>query len=1151
MKKIVLKIVIILMAIGIFSYPSINMAKSVPLGDMNADGRITEEDLSILKCYLIDQEELNDDQMVTADINQDHTISITDYSLLKAIALGFIEQPFLQDTIYDVELDKFDIKNDGTTWQNNAKGMTNAIQYAEQNGYQEVRFPLGTYTIEAPTPIILEAKNLVINFNDSTIKMQEDPYDSHWHMIELREPAENLVIKNGTIQGNRFSQKFDSTNPYNEGTIPFSIKGGNHITIENLMIKDSTGYGMTVETGMNRSKRVEIWANEFESGSISDTGENQENINTMRSKKMYPVGDLGGEFEIGYTAGYQGYYSILHQEYEAYFYDKEQKFISKETEKQYVKSSLPPNCEYIRLVIPQTEIKNGSEGCAFITNAKTFRNSTIKNCTFDANSAVGFAIGGGQNFTIEDCNFTRNGINIEGRPALSAKVAVDLEDGWECMQNITLRRNNFENNRYDLTSCAGDNLTLEENNFTNGCNIYARSTNYTITKNHFQGPVEFGVSMNGKVNNNTYTDCSIHTYYQRFGSDTQTYWLNMTNETFKNSSVYAQNLDSKKQNQLVKNSTFTTTDGKKVWIKGDYENCTFTQANIYNSAKLINCKIQNTNMYAQASSYYETCNFENGNMINNSGEEITIQDSQLTNVEIELTSWANACKLKITNSTLMNTDPSKNMIRLSAGKAKEVSLTKNTISSANDVIRIFDTTYSPPQGKIALVENNITIPENSYVINGNKITSGKYEIEGRKNTLNKGDLLHPIYQNSDYLTIMVEENKQEGEKTKTDLVETMSINTTIYQPVEEKTNLASIAQEEKNSQPSLDMTLKTTNQALKPGEEFDIYVKLKNNQDIENGLLALSAQLDYNQDRLEVIKIEGQNNWIFDENSFNEKNLKFLIDTNQYVREEGTLLKIRFKVKSTNLTLKEITIGIKNVVTSNGVTDITLKDTILTIPMIENNQEDKISGNMNLQTVKKEYQKGEEIEITASLSDIETNKGISSLKGRLQYDRASLDLIEIQGLNHWLTSYDQKKGEFLLERNDVITNNTDLLKIRFRVKQDTTQELTIALKNVTITDGNQEATLPDKAINITIRSEDSNNSNDSNDIAKSPEQIDPNNNSVNTILSEKTNTIDSIANRPIPYAGKKHIIFKMFFIITILSMLFLFIKKIIENKKKQ
>lgn len=121
------------------------------------------------------------------------------------------------------------------------------------------------------------------------------------------------------------------------------------------------------------------------------------------------------------------------------------------------------------------------------------------------------------------------------------------------------------------------------------------------------------------------------------------------------------------------------------------------------------------------------------------------------------------------------------------------------------------------------------------------------------------------------------------------------------------------------------MTKTSLEENLYPGSEFEVTARIHDLETIENGLVIISGQIEYDESILEKISMEAQNDWDI---SLNEKNQKFIADNKQnaYVTEEGAIFKLKFKVKDTITASVKTTIALKNMSGSNGDIDISSSD---------------------------------------------------------------------------------------------------------------------------------------------------------------------------------------------------------------------------------
>lgn len=146
--------------------------------------------------------------------------------------------------------------------------------------------------------------------------------------------------------------------------------------------------------------------------------------------------------------------------------------------------------------------------------------------------------------------------------------------------------------------------------------------------------------------------------------------------------------------------------------------------------------------------------------------------------------------------------------------------------------------------------------------------------------------------------------------------------------------------------PTFKTTMNTSKQDIFPGEEFEVLVDVSEFSNIEQGIVAFAGQLEYNQDILERVSIEGQNSWNFDENSLNQSNLKFVMDSSEFVDQKQTILKLKMKVKNSIVVPRQTTITLKNISASNGKIDIASGDAQIVLNLVKENEPGSITSNV-------------------------------------------------------------------------------------------------------------------------------------------------------------------------------------------------------------
>ena len=125
------------------------------------------------------------------------------------------------------------------------------------------------------------------------------------------------------------------------------------------------------------------------------------------------------------------------------------------------------------------------------------------------------------------------------------------------------------------------------------------------------------------------------------------------------------------------------------------------------------------------------------------------------------------------------------------------------------------------------------------------------------------------------------------------------------------------------------LTKVVSSEEINPGKEFEVSFSINNFKNIENGLIALAGQLEYDANILEMISPDGsfatgKNGWDLD--AYNDKNFKFITDNDKFITEGGEVFTLKFKVKDTINEEKQTTIKIKNISASGGNGKIVAND---------------------------------------------------------------------------------------------------------------------------------------------------------------------------------------------------------------------------------
>ena len=544
----------------------------------------------------------------TYDITESQTYNITDDDL----------------TTYSINKNNSSQESDMI---NNRVGLTRLFADLQAHGYRKCILPNGIYrvnrclragTVEGQNCPIYIPTNFTVDLNGSTIKLH--PFDDREYGNVGK--VENLIIAmsnchdshllNGTIEGDYFERKemtwTDGSNAISggngEGNNTLGLGGGSFNSVENVTIKQTTGYNLITGKGYDNVRPIGLtWV---DNTSIIDGNEvYKENYCTSNISQI-PDDMLASNYMVisrwlGY-GGLVGNYWIV----DFHFYDSEQSYMTTIRGYQYCRCRIPEGSAYVRI----TMIAKASEVNAFLHHMSLLRYSEIKNCDFIDNRTC-MAAGQSQFILIENLNFTRSGQSI-------TPCCIDLEDGWEETQDMFFNNidvlDNSTNTR-ELIFQAGLNIVMTncknartgfgfrchgvtaKNNdgcsffFTQGVMVkptlrcYDNKNCNSITMGKTSSDINYKIKIkNCKTNINTVSKNMVDGQFILEGCDinlmsfNSDYYLNKCNVYVKSGAVYTAN------NIVIKNSVFYPYDTlteitfsmNELNAYRLYENCIFT-----------------------------------------------------------------------------------------------------------------------------------------------------------------------------------------------------------------------------------------------------------------------------------------------------------------------------------------------------------------------------------------------------------------------------------------------------------------------------------------------------------------------------------------------------------------------------------------------
>lgn len=368
-------------------------------------------------------------------------------------------------TSYNITLD---LDKTATSEQltNNRHGLTSLFEYYHNQGYRKIVLPKNSYIRinmqladetetdyfgnVIPNPVVIPT-NTTIDLNNSIIKLQK--YDDRDYGTIGRVFSNMIIFKNcidshlinGTIQGDYFDRK-EINSAYGDNSLvnsngehcgAITIYGGKYNTLDNLIIKEVTGYSIlnekTLDLGQNNSismcytwgPNLGCWLN----GNDTDLVNGEEvysryrltsdfvDISSVIPYKYFSVGKYLSDFP-----------SLHYYEVKLSFFDSNRNFLEEFIAYQARNVKIPDNSKYVRVTLNGKHEELEEEGDFFIVPSLYPEYIEYNNLTFIDNRTC-VAPNRFKHFRMYNCEFIRSGNEI-------TPLAIDAEDGGATMQDL-------------------------------------------------------------------------------------------------------------------------------------------------------------------------------------------------------------------------------------------------------------------------------------------------------------------------------------------------------------------------------------------------------------------------------------------------------------------------------------------------------------------------------------------------------------------------------------------------------------------------------------------------------------------------------------------------------------------------------------------
>lgn len=611
--------------------------------------------------------------------------------------------------VYASDYDKDKVLEEAT---NNRIGLQQLLDDKHAEGYNKLTLLPGKYRIDHQKQIYIPS-NFTLNMNGATLKQNQFTGDKAL-MVNINNTFNSHVI-NGTLEGDYFSHDYANSPNNSEWPLGVTIGGeAKYSSFEDITIKDITGYGSG--NGIENSRDGSLGytyiyprgiGDNFKLGDIDrNTGLDIES--TTRTTCDYR--DISGYSDVGYLSvsiylGYQGnpcgtWNLICH------FYDENKEYIKSVDAYQYRRVGVPLNAKYMRVtILNEAYPTNLSIQYFRVPTHCSFKNVKYENCR-----CVGMAPAAMKDMLVENCEFTNCGQS-------AAKCALDAEDGWDSMQDVTFKSLKFNKNPYNhFLTCAGHNFIIDGQQ--NGKAYIWERTRGLVVKNCKN--LDLTLQNGGK-------DTIVrHGVYRVF------------NNNF-NSAVTANNLtkyntSSTHISGLVLHSTLSL-----LGSESRYNHCTIrvssTLLNYLSSISMINCEFIPEPTFldryslqfngGHLDSYlFKDCKFKGKCQLSNHNGfySATFSNCSFDDVYIQPNVGANAddlilfenCDMNYTEANFMRYSPH----AYTKGTYSQIKFDSCTITNSNSKSTVFIYAYSKPNGYCYFNNCTITVPSTITIFDG-------------------------------------------------------------------------------------------------------------------------------------------------------------------------------------------------------------------------------------------------------------------------------------------------------------------------------------------------------------------------------------------------------------------------------------------------
>ncbi|MCP3029182.1 hypothetical protein [Halobacillus sp. A5] len=360
---------------------------------------------------------------------------------------------------YTLELEKWEVSNEGIDAVNTSQHLNDALQWASQMGYNEFVLPDGTYLIDENNPILIPSR-MTFNLGGSKLRIQDNGLE-RYTVILIENNSEFIRVTNGDIEGDRYTHDYESIPGTHEWGMGITVEHhSRYIHIDFLNIYNFTGDCIYTEALPNfyNMNAFDHW----EQGSIdTNNGELFSDSSRIRSNSYISLPtaaiNIYGFFNVcGNSWGDFGR-DIESETFDVIFYDENNNFVdSLIRAKVFDDIEIPEGATKIKLSYYQGTLPTDTEGTALsLCVSLCPRYVYIEKCDLHHARRCGVVPTGKHLFINEN--------KIHHIRGASPGCIIDVEDGYGLNQNIRIYNNHFYDSRIGVAFVSTQHVYFYSN----------------------------------------------------------------------------------------------------------------------------------------------------------------------------------------------------------------------------------------------------------------------------------------------------------------------------------------------------------------------------------------------------------------------------------------------------------------------------------------------------------------------------------------------------------------------------------------------------------------------------------------------------------------------------------------------------------------